>query len=93
MLILEDLYVGEVRPGERHGKRNQQYTKALDEVIKAGDALTSSLTEQQKELFEEYMTAQREVNILTDVETYIYSFRLGAKIMLDVLTEGQLREI
>ena len=51
MLILEDLYVGEVRPGERHGKRNQQYTKALDEVIKAGDALTSSLTEQQKELF------------------------------------------
>ena len=39
------------------------------------------------------MTAQREVNILTDVETYIYSFRLGAKIMLDVLTEGQMREI
>lgn len=93
MLILEDLYLGEVRPGERSGKRNQQYKKALDEVIRAGDALTASLTDQQKELFEEYMTAQREVNILTDVETYIYSFRLGAKIMLDVLTEGQLREI
>ena len=39
------------------------------------------------------MTTQREVNILTDVETYIYSFRLGAKIMLDVLTDGQMREI
>ena len=93
MLILEDLYVGEVRPGERSGKRNRQYTKALDEAIKSGDALTASLTEQQKELFEAYMTAQREVNILTDVETYIYSFRLGAKIMMDVLTDGQIREI
>ena len=39
------------------------------------------------------MTAQREVNILTDVETYIYSFRLGAKIMLDVLTDGPMKEI
>ena len=53
MLILEDLYVGEVRPGEWLGKRNQQFSIALDEVILAGDALTSSLTEQQKELFEE----------------------------------------
>lgn len=93
MLVLEDLYIGEVHPGERSSNQNQQYKKALNEAIKAGDALTASLTEQQKELFEEYMTAQREVNILTDVETYIYSFRLGAKIMLDVLTEGQMREI
>ena len=30
MLILEDLYLGEVRPGERSGKRNQQYKKAVD---------------------------------------------------------------
>ena len=93
MQALEDLYLGEIRPGERTGKRSQQYKKALDETIKTGDALTASLTEQQKELFEEYMTAQREVNVLTDMETYIYSFRLGAKIMLDVLTDGQMREI
>ena len=46
MMILEDLYLGEVRPGERSGKRNQQYKKALDEVIRAGDALTASLTDQ-----------------------------------------------
>ena len=75
------------------GKRGQQYKKALDEAIKTGDALTASLTEQQKELFEAYMTAQREVNILTDVETFIYSFRLGAKIMMDVLTERKMKEI
>ena len=30
MQALEDLYLGEVRPGEQMGKRSQQYKKALD---------------------------------------------------------------
>ena len=52
MLILEDLYVGDIRPNERSFKRNSQYAKALDEVVKAGDALTDGLSEEQKALFE-----------------------------------------
>ena len=63
------------------------------DVVKAGDALTEGLTKEQKELFEDYMTAQREVSVLTDCETFCMAFKLGAKIMLDVLTEGQMREI
>ena len=84
MQILEDLYLGDVRPSERSFKRNSQYAKALDELVKAGDMLTETLTEKQKELFEDYMTAQREVNVLTDCETFIYSFCLAAKIMIVV---------
>ena len=93
MLILEDLYFGDVQPSERSFKRNSQYAKALDDLVKAGDALTDTITEKQKEMFEDYMTAQREVNVLTDCETFIYAFRLAAKIMIDVLTDGQMREI
>ena len=93
MLILEDLYLGDVRPSERSFKRNSQYAKALDDLVKAGDALTDTLTEKQKEMFEDYMTGQREVNVLTDCETFIFAFRLAAKIMIDVLTAGQMREI
>ena len=93
MLILEDLYLGDVRPSERSFKRNSQYAKALDEVVRAGDALTDTLTEKQKEMFEDYMTAQREVSVLTDCETFIYAFRLAARTMIDVLIDGQMREI
>ena len=93
MLILEDLYVGDIRPNERRFKRNSQYAKALDEVVKVGDTLTESLNEEQKALFEDYMTAQREVTVLTDCETFCYAFKLGAKIMLDVLTDEPMREI
>lgn len=93
MLILEDFYLSDARPSDRSFRRNSQYAKALDEVVKAGDALTDGLTETQKELFEDYMTAQREVNVLTDCGTFCLAFKMGAKIMLDVLTDGQMREI
>ena len=89
----EDLYLGDIRPSDRSFKRNSQYAKALDDVVKAGDALTEGLTDKQKELFEDYMTAQREVNVLTDCETFCMAFKLGAKIMLDVLSDGQMKEI
>lgn len=93
MLILEDLYLGDVRPSDRSFRRNSQYAKALNDFVKDGDALTNTLTEKQREMFEDYMTAQREINVLTDCETFIYAFRLAAKIMLDVMTAGQMREI
>lgn len=93
MNILEDLYLGDIHPNERSFKRNTQYSKALDELVRTGDALTDALTDKQKEMFEDYMSAQREVTVLTDCETFLYAFRLGAKIMLDVLTEGQMKEI
>ena len=93
MHILEDLYVGDIHPNERTFKRDSQYAKALDGVVKAGDELTASLSENEKKLFEDFMDAQREVTVLTDCQTFCYAFKLGAKIMLDVLTEGQMREI
>ena len=93
MYILEDLYTGNVRPGERSFKQNSQYSRALAQAVESGDELSKSLTEEQKKLFEAYMDAQREVNILTDCETFIYSFKLGAKLMLDVLGNGEMREI
>ena len=93
MHVLEQLYIGNVRPGERSFKRNSQYSRALNETVKAGDALTESLNEDQKALFEAYMDAQREVNILTDCETFIYGLKLGAKLMLDVLENGEMSEI
>ena len=93
MHILEDLYTGNVRPGERSFRQNSQYSRALAQAVESGDALIKSLTEEQKKLFEEYMDAQREVNILTDCETFIYAFKLGAKLILDILENGEMQEI
>ncbi len=93
MQVLEDLYMGDIHPSERSFKKGSQYAKALNDAVKAGDALLDTFTEKQKEQFEVYMTAQREVNVLTDCETFCYAFRLGAKIMMDVLMDSTMKEI
>lgn len=93
MQVLEDLYLGDIHPSERSFKKDSQYSMVLNEVVKAGDSLLDTLTEKQKEQYEAYMTAQREVNVLTDCETFCYAFKLGARIMLDVLTEGEMKDI
>ncbi len=93
MIVLEDLYLGEIRPGERSGSRNRQHMKALDELLKAEEELSASFSEEQKKLFEAFTDTQREVSILTDAETFTYSFKLGAKIILDVLTDSPIKEI
>ena len=93
MQILEELYIGNVRPGERSFKRNSQYAWALNESSDALDRLIAVLSGEQKKLLEEFMDAQREVMVLTDCETFMYGFQTGAKIMMDVLVPGEMKEI
>lgn len=50
MYILEELYTGNVRPGEQPFQHNSQYAKALAQVVEAGNALTNSLSDRQKDL-------------------------------------------
>ena len=49
MLIPEGLYLGDVRSSERSFERNSQYAKALDELVKAGDALTDTSPKSRRE--------------------------------------------
>ena len=48
MQVLEDLYLGDIHPSERSFKKGSQYAKALNDVVKAGDALIGTLTDKQK---------------------------------------------
>ena len=93
MQIHEELYIGEVRLSERSGSRNRQYVKALNELVKVEEELSASLNDEQKRLFVSFEDAQREVSVQTDIETFTYAFKLGAKIMLDVLTDTPMKEI
>ena len=45
MQVLEDLYLGDIHPSERSFKKGSQYAKALNNVVKVGDAFIGSLTE------------------------------------------------
>ena len=58
MQVLEDLYLGDIHPSERSFKKDSQYSRALNEAVKAGDALLDTLTEKQREYKHITPTAQ-----------------------------------
>lgn len=52
-----------------------------------------TLPKDQKVLLNDYRDAQQDLMVITDCETFIRGFQIGAKIMLDVLTEGEVKKL
>ena len=87
MFILEDLWSGNIQPYEQGFRRGDEYAKAIQQTVEAENELYDILDEKGKAAFQKYQTAQREVMVITDCQTFSKGFRLGAKIILDVLGE------
>ena len=91
MTTLEDLYFGNINPNERETKRGSRIDQLVKLMCKNEDALGVTLTEQQKETFEKFKDAQRELSLLTERDAFRSGFILAARIMVEVM-EG-LQEV
>ena len=92
MHILEELWGGKVNLHEK-GFPSKQYARAMQRLASCGENLLCALDDEKRKLFEEYVDDQLEVSIIADCASFIDGFRLGAKIMLDVLTEGEMNDV
>ncbi len=92
MYILEELWGDRVNLHER-GFPSKQYARAMRLLADCEEKLTGILDDEQHRLFEEYVDDQREVSIISDCASFTDGFKLGAKIMLDVLTEEEMKEL
>ena len=92
MKILEELWKNDLQI-EKPFIHNRQCAEALSRSSDCEKALEDSLNAKQKELFEVYLKSRDDLTIVTDCETYITGFKLGAKIMIDVLTRGEVGKI
>ena len=96
MQILEELYLSYLNGGRNQLKslrHNEGYAKTLESVSECENKLVKALSDEVKELFYEYVREHQSMEITTDCETFIHGFKMGAKIMLDVLTVGEVRGI
>ena len=92
MLILEDLWGSKVQPHEK-GFPNKQYARAMQQLADCSDKLISILNDEQNKLFAEYVDDQLEFSVIAGCLSFVDGFQLGAKIMLDVLTEGGIKDV
>ncbi|MBQ9229160.1 MAG: hypothetical protein IJ168_10080 [Eubacterium sp.] len=85
MTTLENLYNGNIDPCESESlKNNPKYNQGLSLVAQAQDKLIATLSEEQKRLFDNYLTNAEELSVIIDEEIFKIGYALATKIMIEV---------
>ena len=87
MRILEEFWYGNIEPTEYDTSFCKEYKKLQELICRNEEKLKSTMTDEQKELFEKYNDCLREYQTITDCLIFQNSFKLGARIMVEVMAE------
>mgnify|MGYP000946714140 CR=1 FL=1 len=87
MRILEEFWYGNIEPSEYEGTGTRDYKEALQLVCRNEEKLRSTMTDEQKDWFDRYLESVRELQCMTECLIFQSSFKLGARIMLEVIEE------
>lgn len=87
MKLLEELWYGNIEPTDFDADAGHDYKEALRLITRNEEKLQATMTDEQKELFSQYMDCVREHQSMAECLLFQNSFRLGANIMLEVMAE------
>ena len=90
MNILEDFWYGNINPQEESKERNREIRDLLTLMGRNRDALSSTLTDEQREVLEKYDDCVNEMYGLIEMAIFSYAFRLGGRLMLATLLGGDI---
>ena len=87
MKILAEFWYGNIEPTEYDTSSCKEYKKLLELICRNKEKLQATMTDEQKELFAKYTNCVREYQTLTDCLIFQNSFKLGARMVLEVMEE------
>ena len=87
MKILEEFWYGNIEPTENDTSSCKECKKLQELICRNEEKLQATMTDEQKELFEKYTDCVREYQTITDCLIFQNSFKLGARIMAEVMEE------
>lgn len=87
MNLLEEFWRGNIEPTEYDTNACKEHKEALRLITRNEEKLQATMTDEQKERFSRYTDAVREYQTLAECLLFQNSFKLGAKMMLEVMEE------
>lgn len=81
--ILEELFYGNVCLNT--DCRSKDVKELMGYIADHHSALNETLTDKQKEIFEKFTDCYDELTDINERELFVYAFRLGARIAIEVL--------
>ena len=91
MYVLCDLWRGEISPTDRRVRQGSEYQQRAAEVRKQMMEFAQVLSPEDKKRMEAINDERHSLSMMEEEDVFIYGFRLGARMMLDVIGdyEGQ----
>ena len=87
MYVLDKLWRGDLTPSEKFVRQDSEYRNKQLHMNQIADQITEKLDQKGQALFREYLISQMELQYMEDQETFIEGFRMGAGLILDVVTD------
>ena len=87
MSVIEELWKEMNVPTSQPVYLSDEIKEATRMTADAEEVLDKLLSDKGKEVFENYCKCREELEILTDRATFDRGFRLGAKIIMEILRE------
>ena len=81
--IIEEFYYGNIEPQELSTEITPKLKKKLSSLVTQEEELTAMLPEKEKELFTNYVLAYNEFSSISNSDSFITGFRLGARFTYD----------
>ena len=82
---IQDLYYGRISPYEMSISAAPEYLKLKALADKNEDLLRESLSDEQKELLDKLTKCITDISSISERDMFIAGFRLGVKLMIDVM--------
>lgn len=87
--ILEDLFYGNICPNTDCRSKTKETKELMGYVADHHDALLKDMTDKQKETLEKLNDCYDELTDINEREIFVYAFKLGARIAIEVLTSDK----
>ena len=87
MRLLEEFWYGNIEPTEYDTSASKEYKEVLHLIARNEEKLLATMTDAQKELFSRYTDAVREHQTMAECLLFQNSFKLGSRMMLEVMEE------
>ena len=87
MKILEEFWCGNIEPTEYDTTPSKEYKELLQLICRNEEKLQATFTDEQKDLFSRYVDCVREFQAMADCLLFQSSFRLGGRMMLEVMVD------
>ena len=84
--ILEEIWYGNVCPNSGCREATKEAKALLGYIADHHDNLQVTLTDRQKEIFEKFNDCYSELTDINEREIFVYAFRLGARIAVEVMS-------